>query len=83
MIVGNLMHTARLARFVRQRFVSPPFLRWSTSTSSTVEVPNECQRRWHDDIENSEWLELLRPFTSVKNLYAPHIVPALQELTII
>jgi hypothetical protein len=38
-----------------------------------------------DDIESSSWLELLHPFTAVKNLYlskasAPHIVPALQEL---
>ena len=38
-----------------------------------------------DDIDNSSWLELLHPFTAVKNLYlseaiAPHIVPALQEL---
>ena len=38
-----------------------------------------------DDIENALWLELLRPFTTVKNLYlskkfASHIVPALQEL---
>ena len=38
------------------------------------------------DIENSEWLDLLFPLTAVKNLYlskefAPHIAPALQELT--
>ena len=38
-----------------------------------------------DNIENALWLELLQPFTAVKNLYlskkfAPHIVPALQEL---
>jgi hypothetical protein len=35
--------------------------------------------------EDSEWLELLRPFAAVKNLYlskkvAPHVAPALQEL---
>jgi hypothetical protein len=40
---------------------------------------------WPDNIENTLWLELLRPFASVKNLYlsgqvAPHIVPALDEL---
>jgi hypothetical protein len=40
---------------------------------------------WRDDIENSQWLELLHPFTSVKNLYiseefVPRIAPALQEL---
>jgi hypothetical protein len=41
---------------------------------------------WKGDIENSEWLDLLRPFTAVKNLYLskdflPRIAPALQELT--
>ena len=41
--------------------------------------------RWQDDVENTLWLELLRPFSSVKNLYVckefvPRIVPALQEL---
>jgi len=43
------------------------------------------QQRWQNYIENSEWLELLRPFTAVKNLYlaeghAPRIVPALQDV---
>ena len=45
-------------------------------------------RFWHQDkvyIENALWLELLRPFSAVKNLYlseelAPCIVPALGEL---
>ena len=41
---------------------------------------------WEGDIENTEWLDLLLPFTAVKNLYlskefAPRIAPALQELT--
>jgi hypothetical protein len=41
--------------------------------------------RWQDDLENNHWLELFRPFTTVKNLYlsrgfVPHIVPTLQEL---
>jgi hypothetical protein len=41
---------------------------------------------WEDDNENTEWLDLLLPFTAVKNLYlsrmfAPHIARALQELT--
>ena len=40
---------------------------------------------WQDDIENSQWLELLHPFTVVKDFYIsstliPRIVPALQEL---
>ena len=41
---------------------------------------------WKDNIENTEWLDLLLPFTAVKNLYLskafpPRIAPALQELT--
>ena len=41
---------------------------------------------WKDDIEDTEWLDLLHPFTAVKNLYlseqfAPRIAPVLQELT--
>jgi hypothetical protein len=41
--------------------------------------------RWEDDVENGQWLDLLRPFTVVKNVYfsrkiASHIVAALQEL---
>jgi hypothetical protein len=44
-------------------------------------VHSYCQ----DNVENTLWLELLHPFTAVKNLYlseevAQHIVPALQEL---
>ena len=40
---------------------------------------------WKDDIENGLWLQLLHPFTAVKNLYLAEIVglrigPALQEL---
>ena len=40
---------------------------------------------WQDNIENMLWLELLQPFTAVKNLYLSEkftrrIVPALQEL---
>jgi len=41
--------------------------------------------RWQDDLGNDQWLELFRPFTTVKNLYlsrefVPRIVPTLQEL---
>jgi hypothetical protein len=54
---------------------------------STVEHLYICcwQPRWQDDIEDSQWLEVLRPFTAVKYLYlsetfASRIAPALQEL---
>ena len=41
---------------------------------------------WKGDIEDVEWLDLLRPFTAAKNLYlseefVPRIAPAIQELT--
>ena len=44
------------------------------------------QLDWKDGIENTEWLELLLPFTAVKDLYlskqfTPRIAPALHELT--
>ena len=40
---------------------------------------------WQDDIEGGQWLEVLQPFTAVKDLYVskdlmPRIAPALQEL---
>ena len=40
---------------------------------------------WRDDTENTQWVEILRPFTAVKNLsvckeFARRITPALQEL---
>jgi hypothetical protein len=40
---------------------------------------------WQDDVENTLWLDVLRPFVAVKNLYlsevsVPHIALALQEL---
>jgi hypothetical protein len=53
---------------------------------------HEVQYSWlitwkdQDDFENTEWLDLLLPFTAVKNLYvselfAPRIAPALQDIT--
>ena len=40
---------------------------------------------WQDDVEDDQWLELLHPFTAVKNLYlsrefVPRIAPTLQRL---
>ena len=50
----------------------------------TYEDPNS-QPDWNDDVENGLWLQLLHPFTAVKNLYlseqfALQIGPALKEL---
>ena len=58
----------------------------STTENLFIYEPAHSQLDWKDGIENIEWLELLLPFTAVKNLYlskqfAPRIAPALQELT--
>ena len=52
---------------------------------SIFEYDNILQVRWQDDIESSQWLELLHPFTGVKDLYisqglTPRLAPALKEL---
>jgi hypothetical protein len=46
----------------------------------------DSRPNWAVDIDNTEWLDLLLPFTAVKNLYlskkiSSRIAPALQELT--
>ena len=43
-------------------------------------------RHWRDDIENTQWLELLGPFAAVKDLYlskevALHVASSLKELS--
>jgi hypothetical protein len=50
-----------------------------------VESKRLARPRWENDIQKSQWLRLLRPFTAVKDLYlsekiVPLIAPALQEL---
>jgi hypothetical protein len=48
-------------------------------------LKGESQSPWPDDIERSQWLEILRPLTAVKGLYicedfVPCIASALQEI---
>ncbi len=55
------------------------------SSLEQLYIHEEGYCRQPDDIENDQWLELLRPFTSVKALYlsqviTPRIAPALQVL---
>ena len=57
-----------------------------TMESLYIIEPRHSRLDWKDDIEDTEWLDLLHPFTTVKNLYlsrqfAPRIAPALRELT--
>ncbi|KAF8486311.1 hypothetical protein DFH94DRAFT_179855 [Russula ochroleuca] len=70
---------------LQQVFTSclPPL---STVTLEDLYIYENIDPDWsEDDIEDPLWLELLRPFTAVKNLYlskeiASCIVPALQQL---
>jgi len=55
------------------------------STLGRLYIHETHQPSWPDDIENVQWLELLRPFTTVNALYlsrdiTSRIAPALQEL---
>jgi hypothetical protein len=59
---------------------------FSTTENLYIREDRYSPPDWKDDIENTEWLDLLLPFTAVKNLYlseqfSSRIVPALQELT--
>ena len=51
----------------------------------SIRERSRSKLEWQDDIEDSQWLELLHPFTTMKNLYltkefAPRIAPCLQKL---
>jgi hypothetical protein len=59
--------------------------RLSTMEGLYIYEKSYPQRDWQVNIVNTQWLELLRPFTTVRNLHlskeiARRIVPALQEL---
>jgi len=61
-----------------------PFL--SATETLYIEEYLYSKLNWKNGIENTEWLELLFPFTAVKNLYLTKefeswVSPALQELT--
>lgn len=66
--------------------VCSSFLQAFIPTLERLYIENgSSQPRLQDDIENSQWLELLGPFTAVKDLFltnelAPRIAPALQDL---
>ena len=60
-------------------------------TLSSLECLSICDHRyspprWQDDMENTQWLELLDPFAAVKDLYLSqevslHVASALKELS--
>jgi hypothetical protein len=57
----------------------------STLEDLYISENRDLQPHWQDDIENTLWLDPLRSFVAVKNLYlseeiVPRIAPALQEL---
>jgi hypothetical protein len=51
-----------------------------------IDIGPDSLLNWQDDMEDTQWLDLLRPFTSVKDwhlseILVPFIAPALQELS--
>jgi hypothetical protein len=87
--VGNIRQAVRLAAFVcgaGLQLVLPSGSHSHGRTPNILEPEDRSSPpRWQDDIESSQWLELLHPFTAVKALYisqefAPRIALALQEL---
>jgi len=63
-----------------------PFLSATESLHIYENLDSNSKLDWKDGIENTEWLEFLFPFTTVKDLYlskefGPRIGLALQELT--
>jgi len=57
----------------------------STPEDLYISEINDLEPDWLDTIDSTLWLELLHPFSAVKNLYlsekvAPHVVPVLEEL---
>jgi len=67
-----------LARICNSRL--PPF-----PTLERLEICAHQELRWQDDVQNTQWLQLFRPFSSVKDLtlfgdLVGLIAPVLQEL---
>jgi hypothetical protein len=59
----------------------------STTENLFINERYHLQLDWKDGIENIDWLELLLPFTAVKNLYiskqfTPRIAPVLREMSV-
>jgi hypothetical protein len=68
-----------------EQICTSPFSPLSTLEDLYISEDRKKPSRWQDNDENTLWLELLRPFATVKNLYLsdefmPRIATALQEL---
>jgi hypothetical protein len=67
------------------QFCHSPLFPLPTLETLHIDGSTYSRERWRDFTENARWLELLRPFTSVKNLYLSkdstgRIAPALGQL---
>ena len=65
------------------QFCTPPF--FPLPTLETLHLYGNTYLKQRDHMDDARWLQILRPFTSVKNLYvseefAPRIPPALEEI---
>ncbi|KAI9442080.1 hypothetical protein F5148DRAFT_1153908 [Russula earlei] len=60
-------------------------LDWQLASLAQLDIVDYAQSHWKDDMETTQWLELLTPFTAMKDLrlthqVAPHVSQALEEL---
>jgi hypothetical protein len=72
-----------LAQVCRTSFPPIPTLEF---LSIHIQKDRDSPLKWQDDMEDTQWLDFLHPFTSVKNLdlykaSVPFVAPALQELS--
>jgi hypothetical protein len=75
-------HVSSLARVCT---LSLPPISVSTAEHLYIYHGPPSRPHWHGSIESTLWLELLRPFIAMKNLYlseeyVPHILPVLQHI---
>jgi hypothetical protein len=64
----------------------PPFLSLFNSGRLQIDEDSYLRPHWQDDVEHTQWLEVLHPFITMKSLsiskeFTPRVVPALQELS--
>ncbi len=64
----------------------PPFPLPSNVERLEIDDETVPPPKWQDDIDHDQWLEVLQPFTSVRELHLsarmwPRLVPTLKELT--
>jgi hypothetical protein len=75
----NLLRTARSAAFVLGARLVP----CSTSEDLYIYWDGFSKPNWNDDLGNRRWFELLRLFSTVKNLYSTTLVGSDRSMAIV